>query len=99
MQQWERGRHAHEATSQVVREIRQDLASSFGHDDEVLEPTSPEAAPVATRLERDDVARHEVVAEPAEVRALVDLEAHAMAEPVEVAVLEQLAGRLGQEGR
>src|SRR3954471_22931228 len=97
MQQWERGRHAHEATSQVVREIRQDLASSFGHDDEVLEPTAAEAAPVAARLERDHVADHELVAEPAEVRAPVDLEPDAVAEPVEVAVLELLTGRLGQQ--
>ncbi len=41
----------------------------------------------------------EVVAEPAQERALVDLEPDAVAEPVEVAVLERLPRLLGQLGR
>src|SRR3954452_9814383 len=98
MQQREGGRHPQEATSQVVREIRQDLASSFGHDDEVLEPAAAEPAPVAARLERDDVAHEQLVADPAEVRALVDLEADTVAEPVEVAVLQRVARLLGELG-
>src|SRR5438105_9241252 len=68
---------------QLLRERGQHLEPVVGDDREVLDPDPADAAQVDAGLDRDDVAGGEDVARlPVEVRALVELEADAVAEPV-----------------
>src|ERR687898_2617324 len=82
--------------SEVIREVREDLAAVLRDQHEVLQAAAALALPVAPGLHRDHVAGHQRVRGPGEVRALVDLQADAVPERVEVAVAQDLAGRLGQ---
>src|SRR5215208_2262443 len=82
--------------SELVRKIRQRLASLVGDDHEILQPDAAVALPVAAGLERDHVAGLQRVGRAAEPRALVDLETDAVAEPVEEAVAQHGAGLLGE---
>jgi hypothetical protein len=50
------------------------------HEHEVLETDAAELLAVTAGLERDHVARHQRVGRAAEVRPLVDLEPHSVAE-------------------
>src|SRR5262249_22089354 len=70
------------------------LATVVGDEHDVLEPAPAVAGAVEARLDGDDVAGDEVGAHSAEARLLVHLEADAVPERVEEAVLEHLAGRL-----
>src|SRR6185436_20730088 len=87
---------ARQDISQVVREVGQDLVAVLGDEHEILQTAAAEAAPIAPRLDRDDVAGDEIIAYPAHVRPLVDLQADPVPEPVEVPVLEHRVGLLGQ---
>ena len=65
MQQRKCGRHGAvrlHNDAELVREVGQDLVAVLGDDDEILEPAAAEAAPVAARLDRDDVAGDQLVA-------------------------------------
>jgi chitodextrinase len=64
---------------ELVRKIRQELGAVLAHEHEVLEPHASELLAVAARLQRDDVTRQQRVGRAAEVRALVDFEADAVA--------------------
>src|SRR5690349_14721080 len=75
---------------QVVGEVREDVAPALGDDAEILEADAAEALAVDARLDRDDVADHQVVAGEAHVRGLVHLDADAVAEPVEEVLIEGL---------
>src|SRR5579885_3168322 len=77
---------------QVVRVPRQVLGAARGDEEEVLEPHAAEAGPVEAGLGGDDVARAQgVLRRQPEARLLVDLEADAVAEPVEEALVERRA--------
>ena len=84
---------------QVVGEVGQQLGAVLGDEHEVLEADAAEVLAVAAGLERDHVAGDQRVGRAAEVRPLVDLEADAVAERVEVALVELRAGRLAALGR
>src|SRR4051794_35033953 len=81
---------------EVVGELREHPAAVGGDEHERLQAAAAEARPVAAGLDRDDVPLDEVVRRPAEVGPLVDLEADAVPERVEVARLERRARRLGE---
>ena len=71
--------------SEVIGEVREDLAAVLADEHEVLQPAAAVALAVAPRLHRDHVTRHERVRHAGEMRPLVDLETDAVAERVEVA--------------
>src|SRR2546425_522270 len=80
---------------EVVRIIRQDLGPVVRHEHDVLEPNAPIARAVEPGLDGDDVAGDEgLLRDAPHARRLVHLEADAVAERVEEAVLERLAWRL-----
>src|ERR671937_353943 len=83
---------------QVVRVVRDHLVTLVRDDDDVLEADAAVARAVQAWLDRDHVTGNEVVPVSPHVRELVHLEADAVAEAVEEAVLEHLAGRLAQLG-
>src|SRR5438128_2075195 len=65
--------------------------------DEILESTTAPATAVETGLEGDDIPGDELLSDPRQARLLVDLEADAVPERVEVAVLDDLSGLLVQQ--
>ena len=71
-------------------EVGQHLAAVLGDEQEVLDAHSAEAVAVEAGLDRDHVARHELLADQAEARSLVDGEADPVTEPVVEAVPEHL---------
>src|SRR5262249_21488372 len=83
---------------QVVRVRRQGLGPVVGDEDEILEPAAAVAASVEPGLESDHVAVDEVAGIAAQPGLLVNLEADAVPEAVEEAVLEHLAVTLVQTG-
>src|SRR5437588_1857918 len=83
---------------QVVRVFREVLGPVRRDEHEVLEPAAAEAAAVEAGLDRDDVAREELLADLAERRLLVHLEPYPVAEAVEEAVDEHLALLLRAQG-
>ena len=73
---------------QVVRELGENFAAVGGHENEILEPNATDGGVVAPWLERDHVAREQrAVGQEPQVRPLVHLEPHAVAEPVEEAAI------------
>src|SRR6266536_1718574 len=76
---------------EVIGILGQVLRAVLGDEDEILQTHAAEALPVETGLERDDVTGDEVARSAAEPGRLVHLEADAVAEPVEEAVVEHLA--------
>src|SRR5207244_9604210 len=70
---------------------RQVLGAVRRHEHEVLEPHTAVALPVAAGLDGDDVAGPErLLRRQAHSRGLVNLEADAVAEPVEEALVQRL---------
>src|SRR5947207_1680326 len=75
---------------EVVRIVREVLGAGRRDEDIVLEADTAVPLPVEARLDRDAVAGDELlVAELADTRRLVDLEADAVAEAMEEAVGER----------
>src|SRR5205823_4498 len=65
--------------------------AGLGHDEQILEPAAAEAGPVETGLDREDLAALQLfVPDHAEHGQLVHLEADAVAERMEEALLERL---------
>src|SRR5205807_132524 len=67
-----------------------------GDEQDVLQPDAAVARAIQAGLERDHVSGDEIVADDRQPRALVHLEADAVAEPVEEAAVEHLARLLRQ---
>src|SRR4051794_7064946 len=84
---------------EVVRVVRENFAPILGDEHEVLEPAAAVAVAIQARLDRDHVACDELAGASAEPGFLVYLEPHSMAERVVEAVLEHLAGLLGEQRR
>src|SRR5205814_8911282 len=85
--------------AQVVRVGRQVLDAVLGDEHEVLEAAAAEPPLVEARLDRDDVAGdHRVPRGEAEARLLVQVEADAVPEAVDEALLERLAQVLVELG-
>src|SRR5919197_4154784 len=82
---------------EVVRVVRDHLVTVVRDDDDVLEPYAAVAGAVQAGLDRDHVTGNEIVPVSSHIRELVHLEADAVAEAVEEAVLEHLAGLLAQQ--
>src|SRR5207249_6630068 len=82
----------------VVRVVRDDLVAVVRHEHEVLEAQTAVAGPVEPRLDRDHVARHQVVADATHGRQFVHLEPYTMAEAMEEAVYQNLARLLVELG-
>src|SRR5205823_9102335 len=84
-------REARELGREVVREARELLGAVLGHDEQILEPAAAEPGPVETGLDREDLAALQLfVPDHAEHGQLVHLEADAVAERMEEALLERL---------
>src|SRR5262245_55261934 len=81
---------------EVVRVVRERLRAALGHEHEVLEPAAAPAAAVEPGLERDDVSGQQFVACARQARLLVNVEADAGAERVEVPALDDFPGLLVQ---
>ena len=81
---------------QLVRAVGQALVAVLGHEQQILDPNAAEALLVDPRLDRDDVARDELLADHPERRRLVHLEPDPVPERVVEAVLEHLALALRQ---
>src|SRR3954454_825747 len=80
---------------EVIRVIRDDLGAVLGHEHDVLEANAPVSGPVEAGLDCHHVTRNErLVRQAAHARCLVYFEADAVAEPMEEAVGERLAGLL-----
>src|SRR5579863_2116602 len=80
---------------EVVGEARQILGTALGDQRQIFEAHAAEAPAVETRLDGDDIAGDELFAPGhAQARLFVHLEADAMAEAVEEAVLEWLVRHL-----
>src|ERR671918_2211505 len=83
---------------QVVRVVGEELAAVLGDEDEVLQAAAAEAFAVEARFDGEHVAGHDLVAVPAQAGQLVHLEADAVAEAVEEALLEHLPWGLRELG-